>query len=216
MADRRLADPFACADLVCREAALHGIGAGMDGIARLSAALWSDFHLDPLAFGRVTRGHFLGAVIAHPVAYGLSVAGNLQFARLADLVFNPLANLNDLGRLHSALGDRFIPGLRELAHALRRGDGAAVPLILLSGLSGLVATGEPAGPAVLFLWGVAVAFIVSYALIHMEMRHALPVVPLILIVTGWTVAPWWRQALQNQGLLFTTKNGKDTKMTVRP
>jgi len=207
LADRGLADPFACADVVCREAQVHG-GRGMERVAAIAGALGHDYHLDPLQFGAVTFRHFLGVLTAHPFAFAASVAGNVQFAGLADLVFNPLANLNEFCRLHSAIGHRLIPGLRELVRALREGDLATLPWIVVSGLPNLLsigglalfsagaplaarrrwATNRDEATAILFLWAGSLVFVGSYAVVHMEMRHALPIVPLLLLATGWTVS----------------------------
>jgi hypothetical protein len=219
MADGHLADSFACADPVCRIAQRYGMSRGWPGAKALADHLAADFGLDPLAFGRVTLAHFLEIAAAHPVAYLWSVVNNVQFDHLADLVFDPLENLNEFCRLHSALGQRVVPALRELFRAVARGDVALLPLIVVAGLAHMAAiaglvvfalltplralfalrSGRADGLAVLFLWGVSVAFIVSYALVHMEMRHALPAVPLILIATGWTIAPWWCRVMREKG-----------------
>lgn len=212
IADRGLADPFSCADLVCQAAKAHGIGKGMDGLLILAETLWRDFHLDPLQLGHATFHHFLGVVAAHPLAFVASVLGNVQFGHLADLAFNPLANLNEFTRLHSALGSRLVPALRELFQALRHGQLGVLPWLAVSlalsgaSLVGLVIflVGTPLAAragrqdcpghrgAVLFLWAVTVVFVGSYSIIHMEMRHAMPVVPFILLATAWV---WqWRRA----------------------
>lgn len=204
MTDRGLADPFDCADLVCRTARAHGIGKGMEGVSGLIEALWNDTHLDPLMLGHLTFHHFLGTIAAHPWAFLVTVLGNVQFSHLADSVFNPLFNLNEFCRLHSALGERLVPGLRELFQGLRHGDLRLLPALLASGLlavaslAGLLVflvgtplaawrrTGDQAG-VVLFFWAVAVLFVGSYSIVHMEMRHAMPIAPFILLAAAWTI-----------------------------
>lgn len=210
MADRGLADPFACADLVCQAARQAGIGKGMEGVAGLVDALWRGFHVDPLQLGRITFHHFLTTVAAHPLAFLASVLGNVQFDHLADLVFNPLANANEFARLHSALGHRLVPGFRELMAGLRHGQLGMLPWLIVTALANALSVAglvffvgaTPvvigrrlaglSGPvlAVLFLWIVSLCFVGSYSIVHMEMRHAMPVVPFILLATAWTVANW--------------------------
>ncbi|MDR3441057.1 hypothetical protein [Telmatospirillum sp.] len=205
MADRGLANPFDCADQVCDAARAHGVGKGMDGVLGLAQALWSDDHLDPVALGRVTLHHFLQTTGAHPVAFVVSVLGNMQLAHLADLAFNPLVNINEFCRLNAAIGTRLVPGLRELLQAVRHGELQVLPALLgsvvlaLASLAGLVAfvIGTPIvawrhrfdreSRVIIFLWAVAILFVGSYSIVHMEMRHAMPVIPLILLVTGWTL-----------------------------
>ncbi len=210
MTDRGLADPFGCADLVCRTAQRHGIGKGMEGVDGLIEALWNDAHLDPLALGHLTFHHFLDTVVAHPRAFLLTVLGNVQFGHLADLVFNPLANINEFCRLHSALGERLVPGLRELFQGLRHGDLRMLPGLLLSlplagaALAGLIVFligpplaarrrgGGDSTAAMLFFWAATILFVGSYSVVHLEMRHAMPIVPFILLVTAWAVESWSR------------------------
>lgn len=209
MADRGLANPFDCADLICKTAQAHGIGKGMEGVSSLIEALWNDAHLDPLALGHLTFRHFLGAVAAHPWAFLMTVLGNVQFSHLADLVFNPLANVNEFCRLHSALGERLVPGLRELFQGLRHGDFGVIPALLISAvlaaasLVGLVvflvamplAAWRRSGArsvVIVYFWAVTVLFVGSYSIVHMEMRHAMPIVPLILLATAWAAKSWRR------------------------
>lgn len=210
MLDRGLADPFTCSDLVCRTARTIVVEKGMDGVFGIANAIEARTPLDPIAFAHLTLAHFVSTVSAHPLAYLASVLGNIQFGRLADLVFNPVYNLNELARLHSEFGTRIIPGTRELWLALRHGSfGVALPLLgvcLLAALSFCCLVVAVVGPPLLvvkrwrrgdaraiaafYLWGVVVVFIGSYALIHMEMRHALPCVPLVLMAFGFTVETW--------------------------
>ncbi|MTJ83699.1 MAG: hypothetical protein F8N37_22150 [Telmatospirillum sp.] len=210
IADRGLADPFACADAVCAAARAHGVGKGMDAVLGLADALWRDDGLDPVALGRVTFHHFLGVATAHPLAFVASVIGNMQPAHLADLAFNPLVNINEFCRLHPAIDARAVPALRELWASVRHGGFSsasllAVPLLLLSAALAITALGglllfvagaplmvrrrglDPQSRVILFLWVVAVLFVGSYSIVHMEMRHAMPVIPLVLLVTGWTL-----------------------------
>lgn len=202
MADRNLAHPFDCSDPICLAAQQQGIHKGMDGALTLASQVAEREGLDAQALGRVTLRHFLGVVVRHPLAYTASVLGNLQFSKLADLVFNPLASLNELCQLHDGIGHRLIPGARELLKSIRQGEWLALPVLLGSVLLNLVAMlclawttlyapwrgwreRHQHGAAILFLWLSCAVFIGSYSLIHMEMRHALPTVPLLLIVFGW-------------------------------
>jgi hypothetical protein len=203
IADRGLAQPFDCSDPVCLAARRHGVAKGMEGVNGLAEALWQDGGLDPVALGKVTLAHALGVARTHPVAFVASVLGNLQPAHLADLAFNPLANLNELTRLHSSLGARLVPAPREALQGLRHGVWALLPVLILevplsgAALAGLAlfVVGVPlaawrrglggAGLTVVFLWATAILFIASYSLVHLEMRHAMPVIPLVLLATLW-------------------------------
>jgi len=210
MLDRGLADPFSCQDAICRMAQTIEVEKGMSGVFAIAAAIEAQTPLDPIEFGHLTLSHFLGTVSSHPLAYVASVFGNVQFGRLADLVFNPVYNLNELARLHSDVGSRIVPGTREMWGAVRGGSfGLAVPLLIVSLLTVLSfcclaaavvgppvrfvkrwGQGDAKAIAALYLWGVVAVFIGSYALIHMEMRHALPCVPLILMAFGFSVETW--------------------------
>jgi hypothetical protein len=214
MADRGLADPFTCADLVCRTAKSLGPGKGMEGAFGIADALWSNYHLNPVEFGHLTFAHFLGAVQAHPLAFVASMLGNLQFGHFSELLFNPLANADELSHLHAALGHHLYPGIREIGKAMRAGAWwQAAPLLLLALLSlgsalALVVTmagtpiravrglryGDRRALVVMYFWTVAAVFIASYCVVHMEMRHALPTVPLLLLAFGWTIGPWWKRS----------------------
>jgi len=214
MADRGLADPFACADLVCRTAKSLGPGKGMEGAFAIADSLWANFRLNPVEFGQLTFAHFRGAVQAHPLAFVSSMLGNLQFGHLSELVFSPLANANELSRLHATPGQRLLPAIREMGQAVRHGALWQAPgfllLALMSAASSaallvtIVATpvsairklrrGDRQALVALYFWTVAAVFIASYCLVHMEMRHALPTVPLLLLAFGWTIAPWWKRA----------------------
>ena len=205
MADRGLADPFTCADAVCRAAQAHMTGKGMSAIFEIADSIWAESHPDPIQFGQIIFTHFQGVLRAHPIAYGATILGNLQFGHLANLVFNPMANANEFSQLHSALGQRLYPGTREMWQALR-GGAVWQTLPLLTQI--LLTTASCAGLAIaliatpiraitkirnenhhalvaLYFWIAACAFMGSYCLVHMEMRHALPVVPLILLTFGW-------------------------------
>lgn len=219
MADRGLADPFACADLVCRTAKSLGPGKGMEGAFGIADALWSNYHLNPAEFGALTFAHFLGAVRAHPLAFVSSMLGNLQFGHLSELVFSPLANANELSRLHATPGQRLLPAIRETWQAVRHGALWQAPALLLialmsagsnvallltivatpvSAMRSLLRGDDRRALVALYFWTVAVMFIASYCLVHMEMRHALPTVPLILLAFGWTIAPWWGKVRLNR------------------
>jgi hypothetical protein len=205
MVDRGLADPFTCADAVCQAAKSAPFGRGMLGVDEIAGRLWSVSTLDPISFGKVTFQHFLGVVRAHPLAYVGTILTNLQFGHLADLLFNPVANANELAQMHDAIGHRIIPGTREMWQALRGGAWSqALPLLVMALLSlttaiGLAITialapvralgawGERRALVVLYVWSVAAVFLGSYCLVHMEMRHALPSVPLILLAFAWTM-----------------------------
>jgi hypothetical protein len=221
IADRGLANPFECADDICRTVRRIGKHHGWDGVLAVTRALWDENKLDPRAFGRMTHEHFLAVLKTHPLAFLASVLGNLQFAHLADLVFNPVANLNKLFQLHSTIDHKLFPGARECWKSLLGGEPSALPLLLLNilpaamsilgltiitVLAPLRAIGtlrrQPAegldhkgrlALSVLFFWGAAALFLVSYSIVHMEMRHALPTVPLLLLVFGATVDGWITQ-----------------------
>jgi hypothetical protein len=222
IADRGLAQPFDCSDPVCRAARRHGVAKGMEGVNGLAEALWQDDGLDPVALGKVTLAHALGVARTHPVAFVASVLGNMQPAHLGDLAFNPLANLNELTRLHSALGARLVPALREAVQGIRHGAWGLLPVLILeillagAALAGLVlfVVGVPlaawrrglsgAGGTVLFLWATAILFIASYSLVHLEMRHAMPVIPLVLLATLWAA----RQARGGKGAKSPAQDGR--------
>ncbi|CCG41526.1 hypothetical protein [Magnetospirillum molischianum] len=210
MLDRGLGNPFTCDDLICQVARTIDIGKGMNGVFGLAAAVENQLHLDPIDFGHLTLSHFLGTVKAHPLAFLATVFSNIQFGHFADQVFNPVSNFNELARLHSEIGQRIIPGTREMWIAVRHGSFEFVVPLLVIGLLSVMSfcclivavvgppllffkrfrQGDTKTIAALYLWCVVAVFIGSYALIHMEMRHALPCVPLVLMVFGFTVEAW--------------------------
>lgn len=203
--DRGLADPFACADPVCAAARALPVEHGMAAVQNLATAIANREETDPLAFGRLTFAHFLATVRAHPLAYAATVAANLNYGALAHLSFDPLFNLNEALRLHQAGGQRWIGAAREQWLAVRQGRLDHLPALLLQSLLEVAAllgftialVGAPLlaarrwrsepGPAAaaLFCWAGGTLFLLSYALLHLETRHALPTVPLWLALFGY-------------------------------
>jgi len=133
------------------------------------------------------------------------------------------------------VAQRIIPGTREMWHALR--DGAvwmAIPLLVVGLLQALSALGlataifcppfRVAGTALrrdrralvaLYLWMVAALFIASYCLIHLEMRLALPTVPLILLPFGWSIEPWWQRCRIRLQRASRVNGPAETRMELR-
>jgi hypothetical protein len=206
ISDQGLAAPFDCADAVCGIVRDHGIGKGMAGVAAVADILTSDWGLDPIALGKISFAHFLSVVQAHPFAYLVTIINNMRFDRLADLAFNPLANLNDFIQLGPVIQQRLLPGTRELFRQIRQGDLATIPLFLAVGIPHLLSwlglalflVGAPLvalrrlgherrAAVTLGLWITVFIFIGGYSLVHMETRHALPIVPFILVAAAWVV-----------------------------
>jgi hypothetical protein len=205
IADRHLADPFDCAGPVCRAAAATA-GHGMGRVSAIVERIWQTSHPDPLRLGHMTLHYFLSLALRHPIALVAAMLGNLQFGHLADLVFNPFANLDTLAHLHDAIGHRLVPAIRELWLGVRAGHWpwvaplVATALLQAAAIVALAAfflltpkravegvrRGEAGAAAALFLWAAAILFVFSYALIHLEMRLAMPAVPAILLAFGWS------------------------------
>jgi len=205
--DRGLADPFTCLDLFCEAARGLPDAKGMAAVFGIANGVESQLQLDPIAFGQLSFRHFLGVVSSHPFAFIASIFGNMHLDKLAEAVFNPLFNLNELFQLHSGYGKRLIEGLREYWQAVRHGHMSALPMLLLSllleiaSLAAMVLAvfgapyaavralrrGEATETAwtALYFWLMAAMFIGSYSLIHMELRHAMPAIPLILALFGY-------------------------------
>jgi hypothetical protein len=207
-----LADPFDGTDIVSRSARGREIGQDLVGMNQLMMILWQDQGLEPHQIAHVTFAHFVAVVRHHPLAYLASVARNLQFERLANYLLNPLANLNDFLQLGPPVHDRIVPALRELREMIAAGHwlrAAKVGLFVLpfeviaaAGLAVLViatpiaAIGRlrmcvrGADVAAAFLWLTFVALVGAFALVHFEMRYALPVVPAALASLGYCIDRW--------------------------
>jgi hypothetical protein len=202
-----LGDPFDGSDLVSQAARSHAIKPGLAGMYRLVAILWRDYGLDPSEIGRATFSHFVGMLAHHPFAYLASVAANFQLERLADFLLNPLANFNDFLQLGPTATPRIIPGVREL-HAMPQAAAiwhAALfgPLLLaleIAALAGLavITLGTPVmalrrwrralrgrAAAAAYLWLTFMGLTGAYALLHLEMRYVLPVIPAALVALGY-------------------------------
>ncbi|HUI17097.1 MAG TPA: hypothetical protein VL244_05485 [Alphaproteobacteria bacterium] len=202
-----LGDPFDGSDLVSQAAKSHAIKPGLAGMYQLVDLLWRDYGLDPAAIGHATFSHFVAMLGRHPFAYLASVAVNLQPERLADFLLNPLANFNDFLQLGPTAAPRVIPGVRELRampHAQALWHAALLgPLLLALGIAALaglalIALGtpviafrrrhrEPPGraAAVAFLWLTFMGVTGAFALLHLEMRYVLPVLPAALVALGY-------------------------------
>jgi len=206
ISDQGLGTPFDCADAVCGIVRDHDVGKGMAGVAAVADVLTVDWGLDPIALGKVSFAHFLSVVRTHPFAYLVTIINNMRFDRLADLAFNPLANLNDFIQLGPVIRQRMLPGTRELFRQIKQGDLATIPLFLTVGIPHLLSwlglalflAGAPLvalkrlgqerrAAAMLGLWITVFIFIGGYSLVHMETRHALPIVPFILVAAAWVV-----------------------------
>ena len=196
-----LGDPYDGSDLVSRVARSRDIAPGLGGMYRLVNVLWRDYGLDPAEIDHATFEHFEIMLGRHPFAYLVSVAYNLQPERVADLLLNPLANFNDFLQLGPTASPRIVPGVRELMRMVREDliwhAAFFGPFLFVLGtlaLAGLAAIvfatpimalrrwrGERGRPqAVAFLWLSFVGVVGAYALLHLEMRYLLPVVPAAL------------------------------------
>ena len=116
-----LGNPFDGTDLVSRIAMSHDIAPGLAGMYQLVDILWREYGLDPLEISHATFSHFLAMLGRHPFAYVATVVHNFQLERLANLLLNPLANLNDFLQLGPRASARVIPGVRELREMPRAG-----------------------------------------------------------------------------------------------
>lgn len=210
-----LANPFDGGDLVSRVVASHNIEPGLGGMYQIVELLWREYRLDPLEIKRVALDHFIGTVGRHPLAYLATIPHNFQLERLANLLFSPLANLNDYLQLGPTKNPRFVPGVRELREMFRAGSwasaigfGGIVLAFEAAALAGLavVVLGTPVAAfrrrhagidrrdaAAAFLWLSFMGMIGAYALVHLEMRYALPVVPAALAAFAYTLDRWRRR-----------------------
>ncbi len=218
-----LGNPFDGTDLVSRVATSHEIAPGLAGIYQLVDILWREYGLDPLEIRHATLSHFLAMLGRHPFAYLATVVHNLQLERLANLLLNPLANLNDFLQLGPRASARVIPGVRELREMPRAGlfwDAAtfgppllALEIVALAGLA-ILAIGtplmalarrrsEPRGrqAAAVFLWLTFMGVIGAFALLHLEMRYVLPVIPAALVSLGYCLdgVRWRRREAGESG-----------------
>lgn len=212
-----LGNPFDGSDLVSRIAMSHDIAPGLAGMYQLVNILWREYGLDPLEIRHATFSHFLAMLGRHPFAYLATVVHNLQLERLANLLLNPLANLNDFLQLGPRASARVIPGVRELREMPRAGlfwNAAtfgppllALEIVALAELA-VLAIGtplmalrrrrsEPRGRhrAAAFLWLTFMGVIGAFALLHLEMRYVLPVIPAALVSLGYCLdgVPWRRR-----------------------
>jgi hypothetical protein len=165
--------------------------------------------LGPLAIEKLAQHKLIETITAHPVAYAGVVLENLNPYRLAGALFDPFATINDFYQIGVPPHLRIIPGtrLKDFQDMAKTGDYPRFALGLSSLIAQLLST-------VLFLYAVVVTvqrrarahtaatpgavlgaralavFVVvlgSFALIHSEARHMMPVIPAFLIVTALAV-----------------------------
>ncbi len=208
-----LADPFDGGDFVSRVARSHALAAGLAGVFQLVDMLRRDYGLDPQQLDRVLFGHFTSVLARHPLAYLATIPHNLQIVRLAELLLDPLANFNDFLQLGPTASARVVPGMHELREMQREGlalnAAGLAPLLLaldVAALLGLavIALATPIAAlrrcrggscrrhaAAAFLWLTFMGLVGAYALLHLEMRYALPVIPAALACLGYCFDGWW-------------------------
>ncbi|MFI4988834.1 MAG: hypothetical protein ACHQF3_15510, partial [Alphaproteobacteria bacterium] len=174
--------------------------------------LWREYGFDPLQIKHVTFAHFTTVLARHPLAYLATIPHNLQIERLADLLLNPLANINDFLQLGPTASPRVVPGMRELREMPRDGLWLnavglgplliALEVVAILGLAlSVLATpilalrrfaaarrGRDAAAA--FLWLTFMGVVGAYALVHLEMRYVLPVIPAALACLAYCLDGW--------------------------
>jgi hypothetical protein len=162
--------------------------------------------LGPLGIEKLAQHKLIETITTHPVAYAGVVLENLNPYRLAGALFDPLATINDFYQLGVPPHLRIIPGtgLKSFRDMAKTGDYSRLALGLASLIAQLLSTAlflyavvvtvlrrakthTAATPAaVLGARALAVVVVVlgSFALIHSEARHMMPVIPAFLIVTA--------------------------------
>lgn len=216
-----LADPFDTNDIVASIVHSHKIVQDLSGIYQVVEILWHEYKLDPLQIQQVTADHFRSVLAHHPLAYLASVAHNVRFERLADYLLNPLANFNDFLQLGPVVRHRVVPGMREVRQILLHphGMGNVVIALVVSAFTAIALAGltvtliltpilcrlrwradkDRSAVAVAYLWFTFIGLVGAYALVHLEMRLALPVVPAALTCFGYCIdctRPAWSRYIK--------------------
>lgn len=168
--------------------------------------------LDPLAIQRVAQRKLIDTAVRWPGAYAAVTLQNLNPARLGPIMFDPLTALNDFYQLGIPPYQRIVPGtglksFKELAAGHRYGGLALAASSLIAqllatglflytiariaiGAAGAAIARRPPSPELalaLQALGAFLLVVASFALIHSEARHLMPVVPAFLIATAVSI-----------------------------
>ncbi|HWK46558.1 MAG TPA: hypothetical protein VNT30_17690 [Stellaceae bacterium] len=169
--------------------------------------------LSPLALQRLTFDKFVDTITRHPVAYGLYVADNLAPAHIGAVLFNPLASYNDFFQLGLPPHQRIIPGagLNSFRDLAAKRDAGGLILAILSLVATVLATlawlatliGFPVlawrerrrtgqfsldTKVAALCYGTILIVIGLFALVHIEARHMLPVIPAGLLAAVYVAS----------------------------
>jgi hypothetical protein len=222
---RGYAHPFAGDDIV--SSLWRGLGLGTDfpAQAALIHALHERYGLTPTELQALAFRKFLATVLEYPGAFLLNTLTNVNYAGLARFLFDPLWDASEFLRWTGLVPQRLAPGigLRDIRQAWVAGDAASLAavlgallvtmsamLLLTVALVGtlvravLAARGEPragnprAVALSVFACLASLAVVGAHALVHFEVRYALPAVPLLAAATAltcaWLPCAWLRRA----------------------
>jgi hypothetical protein len=165
----------------------------------------------PLAVKALVAERALDAVLSHPLAYARYVSTNVAPWTLADALLNPVTALNEFVRFGVPPYERLVPslGLKSVRKVLSDGGVGDIALLAASAVataaSVIAGTGfllglpilawrrgmwrptarDPAAEAASIAYLSFGAFALAYALVHIESRHLLPVVPSGLVACAW-------------------------------
>jgi hypothetical protein len=175
------------------------------GMVATVTALMQARHLNTLEAAAITRAKLADTIQRFPGAYARLVLVNLKPDKQAYNLTNPSYILNDLLAFGPFVGARTMPGFQQTFRELRHHFSVGVLLTFIATdvfdipsllLFALFAVGVPAvvlarlirGQAVtrrlglaFYLWAGHVGVVLSYSLVHFEIRYMLPVVPSALL-----------------------------------
>jgi hypothetical protein len=167
-----------------------------DELVRVNRLLFEEHKLNPRDSEAAQRDAFIEHAAAHPAALARNVLRNLG-PKLAQIALDPFYTWNEVGQ--TITGSRVLPGTSEwlariraqfgiadvalfaLAYAVRfAGYAVFIGFIVLPVLL-LFRRPESGAAGLFYLWLLYFAVAGLYALIHLENRYLLPVIPAALI-----------------------------------
>lgn len=202
------ARPFDGDSLVARTAREEMTGEDFGAQLRFLAVLHQRCRCTSPELQSLVLAEFLSAARRHPVAYLRVVWRNFNYLGLAELVADPVTTVNLVSEFGTRLERRVIPGLsvRTLSALSRHFSATDLLLVMVSTLTAALALvlftlflfgvpgfvlralrgretlSEPLA-AVGFLWLTFLGVAGAFALVHLEARHVLPILPAAVIGT---------------------------------
>lgn len=211
MAKRGERGMFTGDSLVDRLVREEAPGYSFDELVRINRLLFERHGLNPSDSEAAQRAAFRENAAAHPAALARNVLRNLG-PKLAQIVLDPFYTWNEVGQ--TITGSRVLPGTSEWWSRVRDtrsvADGALFAAAYLVRTAAYLAFAgfillplilllrpEPGGNwATFYLWLAFFGVASLYALIHLENRYLLPVIPAALIGVA---AAFQRIAVMLQG-----------------